>query len=94
MESYGFYSQECANNFGFAIYDNNENEQIKVTYICDKLSDVKDNKWKDLKYVGKVIICVNVIKIDSDNIDSLNYIFNKMIYNRENYIEEKMESID
>ncbi len=93
MESYGFYSQQCADEFGFAIYINDENEQIKVTYVCDKLSNIKYNKWKDLKYVGKVTNHIKNIEIESENVDSLNYIFSKFD-NRKNYIEEKMESVD
>jgi hypothetical protein len=51
---YGFYSEEIASVLGYGIYENDENEEIKVTFVCDKISDIKSGKWTDLKYVGKV----------------------------------------
>lgn len=53
---YGFYSSEAAKVFGYSIYLNENNEEIKVTYVTkDPLVGYFQYLWSDKEFVGSVV---------------------------------------
>lgn len=53
---YGFYSSKADEFHGHSIYLNENNEEIKVTYVTkDPLVGYFQYAWKDKEFVGPVI---------------------------------------
>lgn len=62
---HAFYSEEAFKLYGCSIYERTDGGEVRVTYVCDHVDEVKDGcLWTDKVYMGVVKLpAVRVVSV-------------------------------